>query len=196
MGTEIYENKYSTPELKHKTKCRLVFALYQDNQADEAEKIGWESEIVQATAEKNEDNTNSVSTIKSNDTISSTDVSQGKQEQDHSSSQTSVTVESKTTVGGTKSTSPTSAPDEDESTMTRISECSDDSNLIKLDLSQLVGEPNTNSDNTKDVEITKSDVKVEEETSSDKVIALEETNEAMVIGVRNDESEVTVRITS
>ena len=77
-----------------------------------------------------------------------------------------MTVESKTTVDGTKSTSPTSAPDEDESTITRISECSDDSNLIKLDLSQLVGEPNTNSDNTKDVEITKSDVKEEEETSS------------------------------
>merc|ERR1712133_96192 len=110
--TEIYENKHSTPELKHKTKCRLVFALYQDNQADEAEKIGWESEIVQATAEKNEDNTNSVSTIKSNDTISSTDVTQCKQEQNNSSSQTSVTVESKTTVDGTKSTSPTSAPDE------------------------------------------------------------------------------------
>merc|ERR1712038_1988384 len=40
--TAIYENKHSTPEIKHKTKCRLVFALYQDNQADEAEKIGWE----------------------------------------------------------------------------------------------------------------------------------------------------------
>ena len=25
--------------MKHKTKCRLVFALYQDNQADEAEKV-------------------------------------------------------------------------------------------------------------------------------------------------------------
>jgi len=32
--TAIYENKHSTPEIKHKTKCRLVFALYQDNQAD------------------------------------------------------------------------------------------------------------------------------------------------------------------
>merc|ERR1712038_1322161 len=47
--TAIYENKHSTPETKHKTKCRLVFALYQDNQADEAEKIGWESDIVPST---------------------------------------------------------------------------------------------------------------------------------------------------
>merc|ERR1712152_4533 len=80
--------------------------------------------------------------------------------------------------------------------MTRISECSDDSNLIKLDLSQLVGEPNTNSDDTKEVEIAKSDVKEEEDIATDKVVASEETNEAMVIDVRNDESEVTVRITS
>ena len=77
-------------------------------------------------------------------------------------------MESKATVDGTKSTSPTSAPDEDESTMTRISECSDDSNLIKLDLSQLVGEPNTNSEDTKEVEIAKSDVKEEEETTQGK----------------------------
>lgn len=34
-----FQNKHSTPEMKHKTKCRLVFALYQDNQADEAEKV-------------------------------------------------------------------------------------------------------------------------------------------------------------
>ena len=34
-----FQNKHSTPEIKHKTKCRLVFALYQDNQADEAEKV-------------------------------------------------------------------------------------------------------------------------------------------------------------
>ena len=49
----------------------------------------------------------------------------------------------------TKRETPNSTPDDDdESTITRISECSDDSNLIKLDLSQLVGEPANNSDDT------------------------------------------------
>ena len=41
-----------------------------------------------------------------------------------------------------KDLTPSSTPGEDESIITRASECSDDSNLIKLDLSQLVGEPN------------------------------------------------------
>merc|ERR1712223_1081392 len=65
--TAIYENKHSTPEIKHKTKCRLVFALYQDNQADEAEKIGWESEIVPVNVNKNEGSVNAASAVKSCD---------------------------------------------------------------------------------------------------------------------------------
>ena len=40
------QNKHSTPEMKHKTKCRLVFALYQDNQADEAEKVIFISYVI------------------------------------------------------------------------------------------------------------------------------------------------------
>ena len=124
---------------------------------------------MQATVDKNEGNTNTISTLESNDSSPSTEVSQAKTDQDNSTSKTLVTVESKTTFDGTKSATPTSAPDEDESTMTRISECSDDSNLIKLDLSQLVGEPNTNSDDTKEVEIAKSDVKEEEDIATGKM---------------------------
>ena len=49
----------------------------------------------------------------------------------------------------TKFETPNATPDDDnESTITRVSECSDDSNLIKLDLSQLVGETSNNSDDT------------------------------------------------
>merc|ERR1712156_984354 len=59
--------KHATPEIKHKTKCRLVFALYQDNQADEAEKIGWESEIVPANDNKNEGSVNDAFKLKSCD---------------------------------------------------------------------------------------------------------------------------------
>ena len=119
--------------------------------------------------DKNEGNNNTISTLESNDLSPSTEASQDNIDQDNSTSKTLVTVESKTTFDGTKSATPTSAPDEDESTMTRISECSDDSNLIKLDLSQLVGEPNTTSDDTKEVETTKSDVKNEEELSPGKM---------------------------
>merc|ERR1712059_20057 len=43
-----------------------------------------------------------------------------------------------------------STSDDDESTLTRISECSDDSNLIKLDLSQLVGGPPNNTEEPSD----------------------------------------------
>ena len=64
----------------------------------------------------------------------------------------------------TKRETPNSTPDDDdESTITRISECSDDSNLIKLDLSQLVGEPANNSEET--VDDTKDICSVNEEKS-------------------------------
>merc|ERR1711963_167462 len=195
--TEIYENMHSTPELKHKTKCRLVFALYQDNQADEAEKIGWESEIVPAAEDKKESNTKIISSDKSCDTNKTSGVcskvDSGKVD---SSSKTAVSGEPTRTASGIKPDTPISAPDEDESTITRISECSDDANLIKLDLSQLVGEPTASSDDKKEAASIKSAVKRGEQTSPDQVIASEETNEAIVIDVRNDESEVTVRITS
>merc|ERR1712110_520261 len=49
-----------------------------------------------------------------------------------------------------KDLTPSSTPGEDESIITRASECSDDSNLIKLDLSQLVGEPNNASEDAAD----------------------------------------------
>merc|ERR1711863_244021 len=49
-----------------------------------------------------------------------------------------------------KDLTPSSTPGEDESIITRASECSDDSNLIKLDLSQLVGEPNIASEDAAD----------------------------------------------
>merc|ERR1712001_358273 len=49
-----------------------------------------------------------------------------------------------------KDLTPSSTPGEDESIITRASECSDDSNLIKLDLSQLVGEPNSASEDAAD----------------------------------------------
>ena len=49
-----------------------------------------------------------------------------------------------------KDLTPSSTPGEDESIITRASECSDDSNLIKLDLSQLVGDPNIASEDAAD----------------------------------------------
>ena len=71
---------------------------------------------------------------------------------------------------------PTSAPDDDESTITRISECSDDSNLIKLDLSQLVGESAINSDEVKEVESIKSGKKGDEEVASGKQASYQKLN--------------------
>merc|ERR1712038_901949 len=192
--TAIYENKHSTPEIKHKTKCRLVFALYQDNQADEAEKIGWESEIVPANVNKNEGSVDDASKLKSgeaNQSITDPKIHSGEEQ-----SKPEFAEEVLTSVDVIKPPTPTSPVDDNESTITRISECSDDSNLIKLDLSQLVGEPVTNSDANKELANVKNEKIAEGEVSSDNVVASEDSNEAIVIDVRNDESEVTVRITS
>merc|ERR1712223_390990 len=145
--TAIYENKHSTPEIKNKTKCRLVFALYQDNQADEAEKIGWESEIVPANVNKNEGSVNDASKLKSGDANQS--IPDPKIHSGEEQSKPEFAEEASTSVDVIKP--PTSPLDDNESTITRVSECSDDSNLIKLDLSQLVGEPVTNSDANKEL---------------------------------------------
>ena len=93
---------------------------------------------------------------------------QGQSEPENNSSKTTSAEDTTTTVDSLKPASPTSAPDEDESTITRISECSDDSNLIKLDLSQLVGEPTINSDEGKEVGSIKTEKKEEEEALSGK----------------------------
>ena len=74
--------------------------------------------------------------------------------------------EATTPVDVIKPPTPTSPLDDNESTLTRISECSDDSNLIKLDLSQLVGEPATNSDATKEVANVKNQTLAEGDISS------------------------------
>merc|ERR1712223_2024987 len=162
--TAIYENKHSTPEIKHKTKCRLVFALYQDNQADEAEKIGWESEIVPANVNKNEGSVNDASKLKSGDANQSIPDTKVHFGEEHSKPE--FAEEASTSIDVIKPPTPTSPLDDNESTITRISECSDDSNLIKLDLSQLVGEPVTNSDANKELANVKNEKIAEGEVSS------------------------------
>merc|ERR1712038_195445 len=156
--TAIYENKHSTPEIKHKTKCRLVFALYQDNQADEAEKIGWESEIVPANVNKNEGSVNDESKLKSGDANQS--ITDPKIHSGEEQSKPEFAEEASTSVDIIKPPTPTSPLDDNESTLTRISECSDDSNV-------------------------KNETLAEGDISSDKVVASEESNEAIVIDVRN-----------
>merc|ERR1712183_1020251 len=158
--TAIYENKHSTPEMKHKTKCRLVFALYQDNQADEAEKIGWDSDagstsasqlsttILQTSKETfNTDNTSSNDTNASLSAINVTTIEDATKDKGNKNEIPKPTPD---IIDLVKDLTPSSTPGEDESIITRASECSDDSNLIKLDLSQLVGEPNNASEDAAD----------------------------------------------
>merc|ERR1739844_189339 len=158
--TAIYENKHSTPEMKHKTKCRLVFALYQDNQADEAEKIGWDSDAgstsasqlstttLQTTKETfNTDNTSSNDTDASLSVIDVTTIEDATKDKGNKNETPKPTPD---IIDLVKDLTPSSTPGEDESIITRASECSDDSNLIKLDLSQLVGEPNNASEDAAD----------------------------------------------
>ena len=105
-----------------------------------------------------------MSTVKScdaNQSIPETNIHSGEEQ-----SKTELAEVATTPVDIIKPSTPASPLDDNESTITRISECSDDSNLIKLDLSQLVGEPATNSDTTKEVANAKNGIIVEGDVSS------------------------------